>query len=258
MIRSLIAPTPADSLEALVAADGATGGFIKDSEAGNLPATSTNDDAATGKLGEFVESRSTAAAPTNCTISNASPAVITDVAHGLDAGSVVNFTTTGGLPTGLSTGTNYYVLSTGLTDDTFQVAATPFGTAINTSSAGSGTHSYEPEAIVSSGVVFNFGGLWLTPGDWMVSGTGGFLPAGTTTVSRVYAGASLTSATFGEDPGSYTQLRASLTTGGTQMLAIPPQRFSLDTASAVCAVGLAAFGVSTMGAYCALRAWRMR
>lgn len=43
-------------LTALVAADGLTGGFIKDSQAGSLPATATNDNAAAGTLGEYIES----------------------------------------------------------------------------------------------------------------------------------------------------------------------------------------------------------
>lgn len=86
-----------------------------------------------------------------CTISNASPAVITKVAHGLAAGYQVYFTTTGSLPTGLTTttpgeigGTWYYVLATGLTADAFQVSATLNGPAINTSSAGSGVHTCVP------------------------------------------------------------------------------------------------------------------
>lgn len=74
-------------------------------------------------------------------ISNASPGVITSTtAHGLKVGAAVAFTTTGGLPTGLSTGTIYYVVSTPTTT-TFTVSATRGGSAINTSSAGSGTHT---------------------------------------------------------------------------------------------------------------------
>lgn len=73
------------------------------------------------------------------TITNASPAVVTWSNHGLDSDSVVKFTTTGTLPTGLTAGTAYYVLP--LTVNTFKVSATKNGTAINTSSAGSGTHT---------------------------------------------------------------------------------------------------------------------
>ena len=76
------------------------------------------------------------------TISNASPGVITYTTHGLTAGAPLFLATTGALPTGLSVGTTYYV-KTVLTADTFTVAATPTGSAINTSSAGSGTHTIQ-------------------------------------------------------------------------------------------------------------------
>lgn len=76
------------------------------------------------------------------TISNASPGVITYTTHGLTAGAPVFLATTGALPAGLSAGATYYV-KTVLTADTFTVASTPTGTAINTSSAGSGTHTIQ-------------------------------------------------------------------------------------------------------------------
>jgi hypothetical protein len=81
-------------------------------------------------------------AATTVTISNASPAVITFGAnHNFNPGDIVYFTTTGALPTGLSASTNYYVLREGVTATTFRVSSTFEGVPINTSSAGSGTHS---------------------------------------------------------------------------------------------------------------------
>jgi hypothetical protein len=74
-----------------------------------------------------------------CTITNAAPAVITCNAHGYVEGNAIVFSTTGGLPTGLTAGTTYYVKY--LTVNTFNVAATSGGVAINTSSAGSGVHT---------------------------------------------------------------------------------------------------------------------
>lgn len=73
------------------------------------------------------------------TITNASPGVVTWVAHGLSNGDVVKFTTTGALPTPLEAEVPYYVLNAAT--DTFQLALTSGGSAINTSSAGSGTHT---------------------------------------------------------------------------------------------------------------------
>lgn len=80
-----------------------------------------------------------------CTISNASPAVITSVAHELEVNDIIWLETTGALPTGLEEDTNYYVVNDGITADTFSVATSQGGTAINTSSAGSGTHSFQKQ-----------------------------------------------------------------------------------------------------------------
>lgn len=76
-----------------------------------------------------------------CTITNASPAVVTYNSHGFAAGDMVVFSSSGSLPTGLTAGTVYYVISAGLTTNEFRVSATSGGSAINTSSSGSGTHS---------------------------------------------------------------------------------------------------------------------
>jgi hypothetical protein len=78
---------------------------------------------------------------TGITITIATPGVITSNNHNLIAGDTVQFTTTGALPTGLSANTDYYVISSGLTTNTFQVSATSGGSAINTTGTQSGTHS---------------------------------------------------------------------------------------------------------------------
>ncbi len=75
------------------------------------------------------------------TVTIASPAVFSKTAHGLAAGDAVYFTTSGALPTGLSTNTIYYVISAGLTADNFEVSTTRGGSAVNTSGSQSGTHT---------------------------------------------------------------------------------------------------------------------
>lgn len=75
------------------------------------------------------------------TVTIASPGVFTKTAHGFQAGALVRFSTTGALPTGLTAGTNYYVIAAGLTANTFQVSTTAGGAAVNTSGTQSGTHS---------------------------------------------------------------------------------------------------------------------
>lgn len=75
------------------------------------------------------------------TMTIAVPGVVTRVAHGLTAATPICFTTTGALPTGVVSGTIYYVIATGLTADAFQFAATVGGTGITTSGSQSGTHT---------------------------------------------------------------------------------------------------------------------
>jgi hypothetical protein len=77
----------------------------------------------------------------NITISIASPAVITLAGHGLVADTIVEFFTDGTLPTGISTNTTYYVLSTGMTTDSFRISTSKGGSAVNTSGTQIGTHS---------------------------------------------------------------------------------------------------------------------
>lgn len=76
------------------------------------------------------------------TVTVASPGVFTStgVDHGLEENDVVLLSTTGALPTGLSTNTPYYVISAGLTNDDFQLSTSQGGAAINTSGSQSGTH----------------------------------------------------------------------------------------------------------------------
>lgn len=74
-------------------------------------------------------------------ISAATPGVVTWANHGLLAGQPVVFDVTGGsLPTGLTAGTVYYVIATGLTANSFSVGATSGATTgIDTTGSGTGT-----------------------------------------------------------------------------------------------------------------------
>jgi hypothetical protein len=75
------------------------------------------------------------------TVTIASPAVFSYTAHGLIAGDTLELTTTGSLPTGLAVSTKYFVISSGLTANAFQVATSLAGTAVDTSGSQSGTHT---------------------------------------------------------------------------------------------------------------------
>lgn len=77
------------------------------------------------------------------TVTIASPAVfntVSSVAHGLAVNNIVRFITTGALPTGLSVGVNYYIISAGFSATSFQVSTSLGGSAVNTSGSQSGTH----------------------------------------------------------------------------------------------------------------------
>jgi hypothetical protein len=86
------------------------------------------------------------------TFSIASPCVMTLTSHNLSVGDTVIPFTTGALPTGLTSGTTYYVQSVP-SSDTVTLSATSGGTAINTSGTQSGTHT------ISSNNVTTFAGL---------------------------------------------------------------------------------------------------
>lgn len=78
-------------------------------------------------------------------VSATSPAVFTKAGHGYTAGSRIRFGATGSMPGGISSGTGYpgtgyYVQSTGLTADTFQVSTSFIGTSVDASSTGSGVY----------------------------------------------------------------------------------------------------------------------
>jgi hypothetical protein len=83
------------------------------------------------------------------TMTIASPAVVS-MTNTLAAGDQVVFTTTGALPTGVTAGTVYYVISSGLSGSQFEFSATPGGAAVNTSGSQSGTHTCTPEHVLDT------------------------------------------------------------------------------------------------------------
>jgi len=93
----------------------------------------------------------TLAAPTTVTISNGTPAVVTltsNTTNPLGDGTAIMFETTEALPTPLQPFTVYYVKYTSpSTSNPFNLSLTSGGVAINTSSAGSGTHTISIRAI---------------------------------------------------------------------------------------------------------------
>jgi len=74
------------------------------------------------------------------TITIASPAVVTDAEHGFSVNQPIRFASTGRLPKGLVRGRTYYV-ATPVTTNTYRLASTPNGPAINTSGPQTGKHT---------------------------------------------------------------------------------------------------------------------
>jgi len=79
--------------------------------------------------------------PNTVTISNANPSVITLNNHNFGNGREVYFTTAGTLPAGLSANQKYYVVNS--STNTFNVSTSPGGSAVATTSAGSGVHTVQ-------------------------------------------------------------------------------------------------------------------
>ena len=92
----------------------------------------------------------------------------TTIAHGFEINDTLEFIeVSGSLPTGISTGTTYHVVSTDLTSTVFRVAATQGGTAITLSGSATGTYavngdsfeilaeqrSYTDEELANGGIV---------------------------------------------------------------------------------------------------------
>ena len=90
------------------------------------------------------------------TITIAAPGVVT-VGSSLTAGTKVEFTTTGALPTGLTAGQTYYVLTTGTS---FSLSLISGGAPITTSGTQSGTHTLGVVPAATNGVYIANASTW--------------------------------------------------------------------------------------------------
>jgi len=81
--------------------------------------------------------------PRAVTLTIANPAVFTESSHGWAIGQRVQFSTSGNLPEPLVPGKDYYLVAT-VDANTFSVAETPGGAAIETTGSQAGTHSVIP------------------------------------------------------------------------------------------------------------------
>jgi hypothetical protein len=108
-----------------------------------------------GQLAIASSFSSPTAAATTVTMTIAAPCVVSHTAHGFVTGQPVVFTTTGALPTGITAGTTYYVVSrttsgTSTYNLATSVANAIAGTLITTSGSQSGTHTCTTLATVQN------------------------------------------------------------------------------------------------------------
>lgn len=240
---------------------------------GQIPGTTTNDNASTGNIGEY---RSASNADTNLaqssatvTITIASPAVITWTAgsgspfvfNGTGT-AAVNFTTSGALPTGIVTGTNYYAFNA--VGNTFNIATSVdnaiAGTAINTSGSQSGTQTGVPTIILTTGTPVSFAAISLTAGDWDITADFSFFAGGTTSISILGGGTSTLSTANNNIPGRLTQLTVAANVPGVSnnVMHTGPARYSLSATTTIYCTASATFTLSTLATWGGCRARRVR
>lgn len=235
---------------------------------GQLPGTTTNDNASAGNVGEYMVSscpNQTAAV----TITIAAPAVVTYTGHGYsntaphaDTCPIV-FTTSGALPTGITAGTTYWTIPSSLTTNTTQVATSIAnalaGTAVNTTGTQSGTQTATANVAITNNNAFSVTGLNVTAGDWDCRATLADNPAGSTVTTAVTAAVNQTSNTLPAPfaTGAYGNVLGS-STGSARVSNTGPGRFSNSATTITYAVLQAAFTTSTNAAQGDLACRRVR
>jgi hypothetical protein len=166
------------------------------------------------------------------------------------------------------------VMTAGQVDDAFREmmaqlkTGVPLGTTTNDSaSAGqigqiiSSSVAQASPVALTTGTSANVTSISLTAGDWDVTGHVGFIPAATTSVTTMLGSVTLVSAVADVTPGwGVVHRQAALVTGalGFQLGGAGPVRISIASTTTVYLVANAQFTVSTMEAYGAIRARRMR
>lgn len=245
---------------------------------GQIPGTATNDNAAAGKVGEYVSASNAdtglSQSSATVTITIASPAVVTwgtTTPYVFSCGTppcsgaaVINFTTTGALPTGIVAGTNYYVIGSSVSGNTFQIASTidnaVAGTAINTSGTQSGVQTGVPTAILATGVPANIAALSLSAGDWDVSADLAFFGGAATSITILAIGTNTTSGGAAGFPGRYfqTDLAANVPGASNNVYHAGPSRYSLSATTTIYCSVSGAFTISALAGWGGCHARRAR
>jgi hypothetical protein len=215
---------------------------------GQISGTATNDNAAAGKVGEYVESSGQGSGTATITI--ASPAVITFAGHTFNGVAAIVFSTTGALPTGMTAGTTYYTLAGTVAGSPFSIATSAAnalaGTAINTTGSQSGTQTANASIALATGVTIDMAAISLSAGDWDIWLTADLSPASTTVNANTDISIGEASATRPPAPNSRLTRLPPFTGNGQPLTVIAgPYRASIAGVTSYFGVVRANFSVST-------------
>lgn len=191
------------------------------------------------------------------TITIAAPGVFTDTAHGFTGACPVVFTNSGGgLPTGITSGTTYYIVPSTITTNTYSVATTVTnalaGTSITTTGTSTGTQTRTSGAPLASTTASDVTGVSLSQGEWECRGKVSRTLGASTSVTKLTGGISATTATQAtQGTGAATVLSTVanvMGAAGTDST-IAPTRVILTANTNRFLVGQDTFSVSTNIAY---------
>ena len=227
----------------------------------NLIGSDGTTTAAAGSIGEYLEVNQLNQSAT-VTTPVASPGVVNWATHGLVPGNTVSFSG-GTLPTGITSGTVYYVINgANFAVGTFSISATPGGAAINFTGTSSGTQTGTTLVALTSGATnaTNIAALVLSPGDWDIFGSTAFVPGSGTTTTLANAWCSSAGATMPTQPNHGNSWQRVITTGlAGEDFIVPLGRLRLlvTTSTPVYLQAQATFGASTLSVYGNINARRM-
>ncbi len=249
-----------------------TASIIPSTTAG-IVGTAAADLPTAGSVGEVASIHcvvgTAAQAATAVTITIATPAVVTWTSHTfVPSSGLANYTCpinfTGTPPTGIAVGTNYYIIGSTVSGDTFQIADTSAhalaGTnKINTTGSDGGTTAYIGN-LATTNNVFPAAGLSLVAGDWDCTELAEYQELTTLTVSRWAHGINPASGTALGSIGTFQDNRIVSGAVGAfnQYQTGPVVQENISATTTVFQTVSASFTVGTMNIGGFLRCRRMR
>jgi hypothetical protein len=153
------------------------------------------------------------------------------------------------------TGSGSLVFGTSPTIATPTITGVTNGSTAAAGSVGENLPAAAAGVSLTNSTPTNVTSISLAAGNWMVGGECYFIPAGSTSVLAISAGANTTSATLPSVP-LLSQIQANFLTGAGQAIVIPTQFFNPTTTTTVFMVAFSTFSVSTMTVTCTI--WKLR